>query len=63
MARYYVRWELDEEVEADSKEEAIEKAISQAIGKSGWFSNELTNCIEQEAEVLDADDIDYEYIE
>lgn len=63
MVRYYVRWELDEEVEADSKEEAIEKAISQAVSKTGWFENELTAHIKIEAEVTDADKWDFDLVE
>lgn len=47
--KFRVTFEIDEEVEADNREEAVEKAIGNIIG-GGYFENELTEHIEKSAE-------------
>ncbi len=48
--KFRVTFEIDEEVEADNREEAVEKAIGNIIG-GGYFENELTEHIEKYADV------------
>lgn len=44
MTKYRVTFEIDEEVEADNRDDAIDAAISNIIG-GAWFENELTEYI------------------
>lgn len=48
--KYRVRFEIDEEVEADSRHSAVDEAIGNIVN-GGWFDNELTNYIRYNAEV------------
>lgn len=48
--KFRVTFEIDEEVEADDREEAVEKAIGNITG-GGYFENELTGHIEKYADV------------
>lgn len=48
--KFRVTFEIDEEVEADNREEAVEKAIGNIVG-GGYFENELTEHIEKYADV------------
>lgn len=50
MAKYRVRFEIDEEVEAENKQDAIELAISATCG-GYWFDNELTEHIKNYGDV------------
>lgn len=62
MKKYRVTWEMDVEVSAEDKFEAVEKAISRVCGQSCWFQNELTNIVEDEAlveEIEEEDEEDY----
>lgn len=45
MTKYRVTFEIDEEVEADNRDDAIDAAISNIIGGGAWFENELTEYI------------------
>lgn len=48
--KFRVTFEIDEDVEADDREEAVEKAIGNITG-GGYFENELTEHIEKYADV------------
>lgn len=48
--KFRITFEIDEEVEADNREEAVEKAIGNVVG-GGYFENELTEYIENYADV------------
>lgn len=48
--KYRVSFEIDEEVEADNRLEAVDKAISNIVG-GVWLDNELTYYIENNADV------------
>lgn len=48
--KFRVTFEIDEEVEADNREEAVEKAIGNVVG-GGYFENGLTEHIEKYADV------------
>lgn len=45
MTKYRVTFEIDEEVEADNRDDAIDAAISNIIGSGAWFENEVTKYI------------------
>lgn len=53
--KYRVRFEIDEEVEADNRRDAADEAIGNIVN-GGWFDNELTNYIRYNAEVEEVDD-------
>lgn len=48
--KYRVKFEIDEEVEADNRRDAVDEAIGNIVN-GGWFDNELTNYIRYNAEV------------
>lgn len=48
--KFRVIFEIDEEVEADDREEAVERAIGNVVGGI-YFENELTEHIEKYADV------------
>lgn len=50
MTKYRVTFEIDEEVEADNRDDAIDAAISNIIG-GAWFENKLTEYIRGYARV------------
>lgn len=50
MTKYRVTFEIDEEVEAHNRDDAIDAAISNIIG-GAWFENELTEYIRGYARV------------
>ena len=45
MTKYRVTFEIDEEVEADNRDDAIDAAISNIIG-GAWFKMNLLNISE-----------------
>lgn len=45
MTKYRVTFEIDEEVEAENRDDAIDAAISNIIGGGAWFENEITEYI------------------
>ncbi len=45
MTKYRVTFEIDEEVEADNRDDAVDKAIGKIIGGRAWFENEFTKYI------------------
>lgn len=45
MTKYRVTFEIDEEIEADNRDDAVDKAISKIIGGRAWFENEFTKYI------------------
>lgn len=49
MKKYRVKFEIDEEVEAENSEDAVSKAIEEAIGGCYYLENELTRYIQQNA--------------
>lgn len=55
MTKYKVTFEIDEEVEADNRDDAIDAAIGNITG-GAWFENELTEyirdyaCVEKKEE-------------
>lgn len=51
MTKYRVRYEIDEEVEAENREEAIENALCQKVNCPYFFSNEITDSIKINADV------------
>lgn len=51
MTKYRVAFEIDEEVEADNCDDAIDAAISNIIGGGAWFENEITKYIRDYARV------------
>lgn len=51
--KYKVEWWLHEEVEADSEEEAVEKAICQVSNVDYFQNNELTEHIKWHASVCE----------
>ena len=53
--KYRVKFEIDEEVEADNRRDAGDEAIGNIVN-GGWFDNELTNYIRYNAEVEEVDD-------
>lgn len=53
--KYRVKFEIDEEVEADNRRDAVDEAIGNIVN-GGWFDNELTNYIRYNAEVEEVDD-------
>lgn len=55
MKKYRVRFEIDEVVEAENREDAINEAIGKVIGGC-WFDNELTNHIRWNADVEEIED-------
>ncbi|MCM1497327.1 MAG: hypothetical protein NC124_02565 [Clostridium sp.] len=55
MAKYRVTFEIDEEVEGNNRDDAIEEAISNVIG-GGWFENEVTEYIRDYAVVEEIKD-------
>lgn len=48
--KFRVTFEIDEEVEADDREEAVEKAIGNITG-GGYFENELTEHMDKKGYV------------
>jgi ribosomal protein L20A (L18A) len=53
MNTYLVSWDICEEVEANSRDEAIEKALSQYGGR-GWYErNFVTDEMEHNARVAE----------
>lgn len=50
MTKYRVTFEIDEEVEADNRNEAVDEAIGNIVD-GVWFDNELTQCIRYNATV------------
>lgn len=50
MTKYRVTFEIDEEVEADNRDDAIDAAIGNITG-GAWFENELTKYIRDYARV------------
>lgn len=48
--KFRVIFEIDEEVEVDDREEAVERAIGNVVGGI-YFENELTEHIEKYADV------------
>ncbi len=48
--KFRVIFEIDEEIEAEKREEAVERAIGNVVGGS-YFENELTEHIEKYADV------------
>lgn len=56
MTKYRVAFEIDEEVEADNRDDAIDAAISNIIGGSVWFENELTEYIRNYARIEEIED-------
>ena len=57
MTKFRVTFEIDEEVEADNRNEAVDKAIGNIV-EGGWFDNELTRYIRHNATVERVDDED-----
>lgn len=55
MTKYRVTFEIDEEVEADNRNEAVNEAIG-IIVEDVWFDNELTRYIRQNATVERVED-------
>lgn len=55
--KYRVRFEIDEEVEADNRRDAVDEAIGNIVN-GGWFDNELTYYIRNNAEVEEIIDDD-----
>lgn len=56
MIKYRVTFEIDEEVEADNRDDAIDAAISNIIGGGVWFENELTEYIRNYARIEEIED-------
>ena len=56
MTKYRVTFEIDEEVEADNRDDAIDAAISNIIGGGVWFENELTEYIRNYARIEEIED-------
>lgn len=56
MTKYRVTFEIDEEVEADNRDDAIDAAISNIIGGDVWFENELTEYIRNYARIEEIED-------
>lgn len=56
MTKYRVAFEIDEEVEADNRDDAIDAAISNIIGGGVWFENELTEYIRNYARIEEIED-------
>lgn len=56
MTKYRVAFEIDEEVEADNRDDAIDAAISNIIGGGAWFENELTEYIRNYARIEEIED-------
>lgn len=50
MTKYRVTFEIDEEVEADNRDDAIDAAIGNITG-GAWFENKLTEYIRGYARV------------
>lgn len=55
MTKYRVTFEIDEEVEADNRNETVDEAIGNIVD-GVWFDNELTQCIRYNATVERVDD-------
>lgn len=55
MTKYMVNFEIDEEVEADNRNEAVDEAIGNIVD-GVWFDNELTQYIRYNATVERVDD-------
>lgn len=55
MTKYRVTFEIDEEVEAHNRNDAIDAAISNIIG-GAWFENELTEYIRNYARIEEIED-------
>lgn len=55
MTKYRVTFEIDEEVEADNRNEAVDEAIGNIVD-GVWFDNELTQYIRYNATVERVDD-------
>lgn len=53
--KYRVKFEIDEEVEADNRRDAVDEAIGNIVN-GGWFDNELTNYIRYNAEIEEVTD-------
>lgn len=56
MTKYRVTFEIDEEVEADNRDDAIDATISNIIGGGVWFENELTEYIRNYARIEEIED-------
>ncbi len=52
--KYRVRFEIDETVEADNRRDAVDEAIGNIVN-GGWFDNELTYYIRNNADVEEVD--------
>lgn len=59
MTKYRVTFEIDEEVEADNRNEAVDEAISNIVD-GVWFDNELTQYIRYNATVERVDDENFD---
>lgn len=55
MIKYRVTFEIDEEVEANNRNEAVDEAIGNIVD-SVWFDNELSQYIRHNATVERVDD-------
>lgn len=55
MTKYRVTFEIDEEVEADNRDDAVDKAIGNIVD-GVWFDNELSQYIRYNATVERVDD-------
>lgn len=55
MKKYRVQFEIDEVVQAENSEDAINEVIGKAIG-GYWFDNELTQYIRGNADIEDLED-------
>lgn len=55
MSKYRVTFEIDEEVEADNRDDAVDGAIGNLVN-GGWFDNELTRYIRHNATVERVED-------
>ncbi len=56
MKKYRVKFDIDEEVEAEDIGEAISRAIGEAIGGYYYLENEVTQYIRQNAYVEELED-------
>lgn len=59
MTKYRVTFEIDEEVEADNRDDAVDKAIGNIVD-GVWFDNELSQYIRHNATVERVDDENYD---
>ena len=60
MSKWRVCFDIDETVEAENREEAVEKAICQYCGIAYFLTNDLTDKMYYDANVWEEEDDDDE---